>query len=120
MDMQPVDRYLEGTWAKAGDEPIRARVTPMIADALRRTPLLGIQLIGWDCVMVPVQNAMLLGVAIAIRGVDLSGPGKELMRFAAFSTWKPGQAEVDQIVAGIVKGLGDARAQQSQQLNGHP
>lgn len=113
MDMQPVDNYLEGTWAPAGDESIRGRVTPMVADALRRTPLIGLQMIGWDCVMVPMANAMLLGVAIAVRGVDLTGPRKELMQFRPFSTWKPAQKEVDQIVGEIVAGLREARAQQS-------
>lgn len=108
--MQPVDRYLEGTWKAAGDDSIRARVTPMIGDALRRTPMLGIQMIGWDCVMVPMANAMLLGVAVAVRGIDLAGPQKELMQFRAFSTWKPDQAEVDEIVESIITGLREARA----------
>jgi hypothetical protein len=85
----------------------------MVADSLRRTPILGLQMIGWDCVMVPMANAMLLGVAIAVRGVDLTGPRKELMQFRPFSTWKPEQAEVDQIVGEIVAGLREARAQQA-------
>lgn len=113
MDMQHADHWREGTWAPAGDESIRGRVTPMVAGALRRTPLMGLQMIGWDCVMVPMANAMLLGVAIAVRGVDLTGPRKELMQFRPFSTWKPAQAEVDQIVGEIIDGLREARAQQS-------
>lgn len=114
--MQPVDAYLEGTWTPAGDDSVRARVTPMIADALRRSPLLGLQMIGWDCVMVPMANAMILGVAIAIRGFDLTGPHKELMQFRPFSTWKPDQAEVDQIVEAIITGLREARAEQAAAL----
>jgi len=113
MDTPPVDHWLEGTWSRPGDESIRGRVTPMVADSLRRTPILGLQMIGWDCVMVPMANAMLLGVAIAVRGVDLTGPRKELMQFRPFSTWKPEQAEVDQIVGEIVAGLREARAQQA-------
>lgn len=113
MDMQPIDSYLEGTWTPPGDDSIRGRVIPMISDALRRSPMLGLQLIGWDCVMVPMANAMLLGVAIAIRGVDLTGPGKELMQFRPFSTWKPSQDEVDEMVGAIVAGLREARAAQA-------
>jgi len=113
MDMQPVDTYLDGSWTQAGDGSIRGRVIPMVDHALRRSPLIGLQMIGWDCVMVPMSNAMLLGVAIAVRGVDLTGPRKELMQFRPFSTWKRDQAEVDQIVGEIVAGLREARAQQS-------
>jgi hypothetical protein len=118
MDMQPADRYLEGTWTPPGDGSVRARMTPMVAAAMRRTPLLGLQMIGWDCVMVPMANAMLLGVAIAVRGVDLTGPQKELMQFRPFSTWKPSQDEVDEMVDAIITSLREARAAQARAVSG--
>src|SRR5580765_6375956 len=113
MDAQPIDKWIEGTWTHPGDESIRGRVTPMISAAIHRIPMLGLQIVGWDCVMVPMANAMLLGVAIAVRGVDLAGPGKELMQFRPFSTWKPSQEEVDEMVGAIIAGLREARVNQS-------
>lgn len=112
-DVSMDEHWLDGSWTQAGDGSIRARVVPMISDALKRTPMMGLPLIGWDCVMVPMANAMILGVAIAVRGVDLTGPRKELMQFRPFSGWNPDQAEVDQIVGAIIAGLRDARAEQS-------
>ena len=98
--------------------PMRDKVVPMIADALSRTPPVGLDLVGWDWVVVPMQNAMLIGVAVAIRGMDLTGPGKELMQFRPFSTWNPTQAEVDQLVDAIISGLREARQNQARTANG--
>jgi hypothetical protein len=95
-------------------DSMRERIVPMISDSVKRTQLLGLDLIGWDMMVVPMANAMLIGVAVAVRGYDLTGPGKELMQFRPFSTWKPSQEEVDQTVAAIVTGLREARAQQKQ------
>ena len=113
MEVQSADAYMQGTWAKV-DSSMRDRIVPMISDSLKRTPLLGMDLIGWDMMVIPMANAQLLiGVAVAIRGLDLVGPGKELMQFRPFSTWKPSQEEIDSIVAALIEGLRDARAQQS-------
>lgn len=94
-------------------DSMRERIVPMISDAMKRTSTIGLDLIGWDLVVVPMANAMLIGVAIAVRGVDLTGPGKELMQFRAFGTWRPDQEQVDQLVAAIIEGLREARAQQA-------
>src|SRR5882762_1196317 len=62
-------------------DSMRERIVPMISEAMKRTPLLGLDLIGWDLMIIPMANATLLqGVAIAVRGVHLTGPGKELMQ----------------------------------------
>ena len=96
-------------------DSIRDRVVPMISEALKGTMLLGLELIGWDYLVLPMANASLLhGVAIAVRGYDLVGPGKEIMQFRPFAGWKPGQDEVNEIVAGLIAGLREARAQQNQ------
>lgn len=97
-------------------DSMRERIVPMISDALKRTPLLGLDLLGWDLMVIPMANAMLLhGVAIAVRGFDLIGPGKELMQFRPFTGWKPTQDEVDEIVTALIEGLREARAQQQRQ-----
>lgn len=94
-------------------ESMRDRIIPMISDALCRTPMLGMELIGWDMMVIPMANAQLLiGVAIAVRGFDLVGPGKEIMQFRPFTGWKPSQDEIDNIVEALVEGLREARAQQ--------
>lgn len=95
-------------------DSMRERIVPMISDALKRTPLLGLDLIGWDLMVIPMANATLLqGVAIAVRGYDLTGPGKEIMQFRPFSGWKPSQDEVDEIVSALITGLREVRAQQT-------
>ena len=99
-------------------DSMRDRIVPMISDALKKTSLLGLELRAWDFMVVPMTNAITVGVAIAIRGVDLAGPGKEIMQFRPFTSWKPEQAEVDTIVAAIIDGLRDARANQSRTANG--
>jgi hypothetical protein len=99
-------------WVPANDTSMRARITPMIADALHRIPMLGLEIIAWDYMCVPAPNAIMAGVAVAVRGYDLTGGGKELMQFRSFSTWRPEQAEVDAVVGAIVDGLRTARAQQ--------
>lgn len=85
----------------------------MISDALSRTPLLGMDITGWDYVAVPMATGILVGVAIGVRGYALTGPGRELMQFRPFGTWKPSQTEVDQVVAGIIEGLRESRAAQA-------
>jgi len=97
---------------------MRERIVPMISDALKKTPLLGLELRAWDFMVVPMTNAITVGVAIAVRGIDLTGPGKEIMQFRPFSSWQPTQAEVDTIVAATVEGLREARAAQARQANG--
>jgi hypothetical protein len=99
----------------AGDTSMRTRIIPMIAQALARTPMLGVEIIAWDYMFVPMPNAVLAGVGVAVRGYDLTGPGRELMQFRAFSTWSPDQDEVDKVVGAIIEGLRTAR---SQQVNG--
>lgn len=94
-------------------DSMRERIVPMISESLKATQLLDINLVGWDLVMVPMANAMLAGIAIAIRGYDLVGPGKELMQFRPFSTWNPTRDEVDQLVAALISGLREAREQQN-------
>ncbi len=93
-------------------DPMRDRIVPMIGSAIRRTPLLGLELRAWDFIVVPMTNAVTVGVAIAIRGVDLTGPGTEIMQFRPFTSWKPEQAEIDTIVGAIIEGLREARAAQ--------
>jgi len=102
----------------AWHESMRDRMVPMIAAALKKTPLLGLELRAWDFMVVPMTNAITVGVAIAIRGVDLAGPGKEIMQFRPFTSWKPEQKEVDTIVAATIEGLREARANQARQVNG--
>jgi len=102
----------EGGWS------MRDRLVPMIAAALKKTPLLGLELRAWDLITVPMTNAITVGVAIAVRGVDLTGPGKEIMQFRPFTCWKPEQAEIDAIVAATVEGLREARASQARAANG--
>ncbi len=99
-------------------DSMRERIVPMISDALKKTPLLGLELRAWDFMVVPMTNAITVGVAIAVRGIDLTGPGKEIMQFRPFSSWQPTQAEVDTIVAATVEGLREARAAQARQANG--
>lgn len=99
-------------------DSMRDRIVPMISDALRRTPKIGLDIIGWDMIVVPMQNAMLVGVAIAIRGIDLTGPGKEIMQFRPFEGWNPSQQQVDVLVAAIMEGLGEARVAQGRTVNG--
>jgi hypothetical protein len=96
-------------------DSMRERIVPMISEALKRTPLLGLDILGWDLMVIPMANAMLLhGVAIAVRGYDLVGPGREIMQFRPFTGWKPTQDEVDEIVSALITGLREARAQQNQ------
>ena len=102
----------EGGWS------MRDRIVPMISAALKKTPLLGLELRAWDFMVIPMTNAITVGVAIAIRGIDLSGPGKEIMQFRPFSCWQPTQGEVDSIVGAIVEGLREARASQARTANG--
>jgi hypothetical protein len=102
----------------AGTDSMRDRVVPMIAAALKKTPLLGLELRAWDFMVVPMTNAITVGVAIAVRGIDLAGPGKEIMQFRPFPTWQPTQDEVDMIVAATVEGLREARASQARTANG--
>lgn len=102
----------EGGWS------MRDRIVPMIASALKKTPLLGLEIRAWDFMVVPMTNAITVGVAIAIRGVDLAGPGKEIMQFRPFTSWKPEQGEVDTIVAATIEGLREARANQASTMNG--
>lgn len=101
---------------------MRARIVPMISAALARTPTFDLEIVGWDYVSVPIANptgvALIVGVAIGIRGYDLAGPGKELTRFLPFSTWQPGQPEIDQVVAAILDGLRETRDAQGRQVNG--
>ncbi len=97
---------------------MRDSIVPMIAAALKKTPLLGLEIRGWDYVVVPMPNAITVGVAIAIRGVDLTGPGKEIMQFRPFTSWKPEQGEIDTIVGAIIDSLREARDQQARQVNG--
>ena len=99
-------------------DSMRERIIPMISDALKRTPLLGLDLIGWDYVLVPMSNAIMMGIVIAVRGVDLTGPGREIMQFRPFGTWRPAQAEIDLVVSGTITALREARAQQARQVNG--
>lgn len=91
---------------------MRERLVPMIAMALMRTSKIGLDIIAWDYMCVPMPNAVLTGVAIAIRGYDLTGPGKELMQFRAFSTWAPTQEEVDKVVTATIDGLREAKDKQ--------
>lgn len=93
-------------------DSMRERIVPMISDALRRTPKFGLDIVGWDMVFVPMQNAVLVGIAVAIRGFDLSGPGKEIMQFRPFAGWNPDQAAVDTLVGALMEGLRQARAAQ--------
>lgn len=115
-DIRPIDAYGDGVWLDHGPpefDSMRDRIVPMISEALKRTPMLGLELIGWDLMVIPMANAMLLhGVAIAVRGIDLIGPGKEIMQFRPFTGWKPSQDEVDEIVQALIEGLREARAQQ--------
>lgn len=99
-------------------DAMRDRIVPMISDALKRTPLLGLEIRGWDYMVIPMTNAITIGIAIAIRGVDLVGPGKEIMQFRPFSSWKPEQGEIDTIVGALIDGLRDARDQQARAVNG--
>lgn len=99
-------------------DSMRERIVPMISDALKKTPLLGLELRAWDFMVVPMTNAITVGVAIAIRGVDLTGPGKEIMQFRPFSSWQPTQGEIDMIVAATIEGLREARANQTRAMNG--
>ena len=99
-------------------DSMRDRVVPMIAAALKKTPLLGVELRAWDFMVVPMTNAITVGVAIAVRGVDLTGPGKEIMQFRPFTSWRPEQAEIDTIVAATIEGLRDARANAGRTMNG--
>jgi len=98
-------------------DSMRERVVPMISDALKRTPMLGLDITAWDFVVVPMSNTIVVGVAIAVRGIALTGPGRELAQFRPFGSWRPEQAEVDLTVAGILMGLRETRAQQ---MNGQP
>jgi cytochrome P450 len=115
MDAQPFKSSLLHHGPPEYDS-MRDRIVPMISEALKRTPLLGLELVGWDMMVIPMANAaLLIGVAVAVRGYDLTGPGKELMQFRPFSGWKPSQDEVDEIVSALITGLRDARAQQNRQ-----
>ncbi len=98
--------------------PMRDLIVPMIADALTRVPLFDLHVVGWDFVTIPMTNAIIGGVAIAVRGYDLSGPGRELMQFRPFSSWSPSQREVDTIVDAIITGLREARDAQGRKVNG--
>ncbi len=111
----------EGVVLRHGPEQydsMRERIVPMISVALKKTPLLGLELRAWDFMVIPMTNAITVGVAIAVRGIDLAGPGKEIMQFRPFSSWQPTQGEIDTIVAATVEGLREARAAQARQANG--
>ena len=95
---------------------MRERLVPMIADALSRTHKFGLDIIAWDYMCVPMPNAVLVGVGVAIRGYELTGLGKELMQFRAFSTWAPTQEEVDKVVGATIEGLRGAKTKQN--MNG--
>jgi hypothetical protein len=99
-------------------DSMRERIVPMISDALKKTPLLGLEIRAWDFIVVPMVNAMTVGVAIAIRGVDLTGPGREIMQFRPFPSWQPTQKEIDMIVNATVESLREARAAQARTANG--
>ena len=100
------------TPAGGGDGSLRGKVVPMIADAMRRAPLLGLQVLGWDFVHILHQGAIVAGVVVTARGVNVAGPDKELCRFEGFSTWSIDQATVDEAVGRAVGGLREFRAQQ--------
>lgn len=106
------------THGPAEYDSMRDRIVPMISDALKKTPLLGLELRAWDFMVVPMTNAITVGVAIAVRGVELTGPGKEIMQFRPFTSWQPTQQEIDTIVAATVEGLREARANQASTVNG--
>ena len=99
-------------WKPASDTSMRARIVPMIADALTRIPPLGMDITAWDMVTIAMPNAIMVGVALAVRGYALTGQGKEIMQFRAFSSWRPDQTEVDQVVSATVEALRIARAKQ--------
>lgn len=100
-------------WKPAEDTSMRARIIPMIADALSRTPKFGMDITAWDMVTIAMPNAIMVGVALAVRGYQLVGEGKEIMQFRAFSGWHPDQAEVDGVVKATVEALRLARAKQA-------
>lgn len=99
-------------WKPADDTSMRARLVPMISDALSRTSAFGMDITAWDMVTVAMPNAIMVGVALAVRGFALAGEGKEIMQFRAFSSWRPDQAEVDGVVKATVEALRLARAKQ--------
>ena len=101
-----------------GDGSMRTRIVPMIASAMARTPLLGLDIIGWDYVTVATTNAIMVGFAVAVRGYELAGPGKEMMQFRPFPSWRPTQAEVDAIVSATIAALRAGRDEQARKANG--
>lgn len=91
---------------------LRDRLIPMIASALKRYPPVGLEVTGWDFVIIPAPTGLVAGIALACKGIDLIGPGKELCQFATLPTWAPAQEQVDQIVEVLGNGLRDFREQQ--------
>lgn len=103
--------------ADARGGTMRDRIVPMIAAALKRFPPYGLDITGWDFCIMPAPNGIVAGVVMAVKGVDLLGPGKELGQFVAFSTWHPQQGDVDAVVKILGQGLRDLREQQRSVLH---
>lgn len=99
----------DGELVTAYNTPVRERLIPMVAAALERCSLLGLELTGWDVVFVREGQVLACGLVIGIRGVDVAGPMKELVRFQGFDTWNPDQNQVDRLVNTVIEGLREFR-----------
>jgi hypothetical protein len=99
--------------------PLRERVVPMLTSAMQRVPLLGLDVIGWDFTMVLQGQGLVAGFVCAVRGVDLTGPLKELARFEPFDTWGIDQNKADRVVNTCIEALREFRATQVRGRDGH-
>jgi hypothetical protein len=91
---------------------MRGKVVPMIARALAQYPPYGLDITGWDFVIIPTGTGLVAGVVLACKGIDLIGAGKELCQFVTLPTWDPTQQQIDEIVQILGNGLRDYREQQ--------
>jgi hypothetical protein len=97
---------------KAGD-PLREKTVPLIRNALAKTPLRGMEVTGWDfALLLNPAGGIMAGVAIAVKGVDLLGPNKELCTFQPLPTWAADQAAVDETVAQLISNMYQFRESQ--------
>lgn len=92
--------------------PLRDRLLPMVAEVMSQVHWRDLQLISWDVVVIPSNNMLVTGIVIAVRGVDLTGPMKELARFEALDTWNPDQNKINRTVFTIVEALREFRQSQ--------
>lgn len=97
---------------------LRSRLLPMVEEVMAQVHWQGLQLVAWDVMTVARESALIVGIAIAVRGIDLVGPMKELVRFEPLDTWNPDQNKINRCVYTCVEGLREFRQQQERLGNG--